>query len=591
MLDNRSIADLLRRVAAVFEVTDTEIFRCRAYENTAAAIEGLDIPLKNLWEKNRLDEIPGLGPNLISHLDELFKTGKVKHFELELKKVPAGMFPLLQIRGIGPKLAYRISTKFALNDPDLALKQLKELIDKNQLLGLDGFAASLQEKIKKSLEQVSTQSSRLLLSQALSISEDYLIYLRRSPLVNNAMPLGSLRRKVATVGDIDLGISSSQPAKALKHALAYPQIKTVISAGESVIRVQLESGYSIDVKSVLTSDWGSLLQHYTGSKLHNIALRNLAKSKKLSLSEYGIKNSTGKTYHFSDENSFYAHLGLAYIPPELREDQGEIGTALKNQLPRLVELLDIKGDLHLHSDFQYPSSHDIGESPLKDYLIKAYEKKYQYLGFADHNPKFSELSREQRKKILEKRKNYLITQYLACENDVKISSIKLLIGLEIDIRRNGDLALEPDLIDLLDYAIISVHNSFDLTEAENTKRLLKALASHPKIKILAHPTTRILNGRQPIQADWEKIFNYCAQNQIFLEINAFPSRLDLPDDLIREAIRLKAQLIINTDSHIASQLDNLCYGVWTARRGWAEKKHLLNTLNFKDLQSVLNCNY
>jgi DNA polymerase (family X) len=587
MLDNRSIADLLRRVAAVYQVSDESIFRYRAYENAATAIESLDIPLETLWQKQRLKEVAGLGPNLISHLDELFQTGKVKHFQSEFKKVPSGMFSLLSIRGLGPKTAFKIAHKFHLNNESTAIDELKNLIKANKLLEIEGFREALQEKIRTSLIASKSDSGRLLLIDALAIADDLQSYLRRSKLITNSEPLGSLRRRLDTVGDIDIGFCSDKPKEAMKYALKYPEIKSVISAGDSVARIELKSNHFVDIKTVETKNWGSLLQHYTGSKLHNIALRNLAKSKNLSLSEYGIKSSSGKIMTFSDENTFYSHLGLAYIPPELREDQGEIDKAKNNQLPHLIEQKDILGDLHLHSDFNFPSSHDIGQSPIADFIKEAHQLGYQYLGFADHNPKLTELTFRQKQQIISNRKDYILEQYERTINILNPRTLNILIGMEIDIRRDGSLSLEPELIDELDYAIVSIHSSFDLEEAENTKRLLKAISFHPKVKILGHPTGRLLNRRQAVKADWLQVFEFCAKNNKFLEINASPVRLDLPDDLAKEAIKSGAKLIINSDSHQADQLQFMPYGVWTARRAWAEKKDIINTLDIKNLHQVI----
>jgi DNA polymerase (family X) len=482
MLDNRSIADLLRRVAAVYQVTDDSIFRYRAYENAATAIESLDIPLETLWQKNRLNEIPGLGPNLISHLDELFRTGKAKHFENEIKKVPSGMFALLNLRGIGPKTAFKIAHHFKIKNENTALSKLKDLIDNNRLLEITGFKTTLQQKIKTALSSKNSDSGRLLLHEALNIALDIVKYLEHSPLITHAEPLGSLRRRLDTVGDLDIGFASSKPEMAMSYALKYPSIKSIISGGDSVARIQLKSNHFVDLKIVETRKWGSLLQHYTGSKLHNIALRNLAKAKHLSLSEHGIKHSNGKTQVFSDETSFYNYLGLSFIPPELREDQGEIEKAEKHTLPKLLEFGNIRGDLHLHSNFDFPSSHDMGQSSLSDYVKIALSLKYQYLGFADHNPKYSDLTYRQKKQVIIDRKNYLFEQYENIKKSFKKRTIKLLIGMEIDIRRDGALSLEPELINELDYAIVSIHSSFELSSKENTEELFKGFHFTLKLK-------------------------------------------------------------------------------------------------------------
>ena len=588
MIKNQELAELLRRVSVVFEVVDGDFFRARAYQNAANAIEILDIPVSELWEKDRLDDIPWIGPNLKSHLDELFKTGRVKHFEQELKRVPTGLFPLLTVRGIGPKIAYRLATHFKLNDPENSLIQLKKLLDQNKLQELEGFGPVLEQKIRTALESNTGDSHRMLLSEALQIADQYLDYIKTNKSILEAESLGSLRRRSDTVGDIDLAISTDSPEEATKHVLSYPGIATVISSGPSVSRVHLKSDHEVDIKLSPSAEWGSLLQHYTGSKLHNIALRNLALSQNLSLSEHGIKDKTDHSHKFKDEHSFYGYLKMPFIEPELREGQDEIQKALEKKLPNLVTIKDIKGDLHIHSDYSFPTSHDIGVSSLKEILVTASKLNYEYVGLSDHNPKFSGLTTNERKRILQDRKNYLITQYREYEKTVKTRVIKLLIGLEIDIRSNGDLSLEPELIDLLDYAIVSVHSNFDLSATENTKRILKALGTHPKILILGHPTGRLLNRRSGIEADWEAIFDFAAKNNKYLEINASPPRLDLPDDLAREALRHHTKLVIDSDTHNVRQLSDMRFGVWVARRAWATAPVILNTLSFSQLQTVLN---
>lgn len=586
-MTNAEIAKLLRQVAAVYEVKDQDFFRTSAYQNAANSIENLTVSVHDLWEQGKLDEIPGVGPGLSEHLDELLKSGKVKHFDHELKRVPAGMFALLGIRGVGPKTAFKIAKRFRLNDPNKAIIEVARLIRRGELEELPGFGKKLEQKIKTSIEEKFTKEERMLLYRALPVADTFLEYIKTLPEVISAEPLGSLRRHLATVGDIDVAICTKNPKEAMKKALKYQEISKVISSGESVGRIKLKSGHEIDIKLASPDEWGSLLQHYTGSKLHNIALRSLALKKHLSLSEHGIKNTkTNKVFKAKDENDFYAHLGLPYIPPELREGEEELDLAKKNKIPKLIEPEDIKGDLHIHSDFDFETSHDLGTSPLSEILDKARELNYEYIGISDHNPKFTGLTLNEKRKILGDRKKYLTSEYQKYEKRVKSRVPKLLIGLEIDIRSDGELALEQELINLLDYAVISVHTSFNLTKEGNTNRIIKAF-ENPKAIILGHPTTRKLNIRKGIDCDWEKVFRFCQEKTKVLEINAYPDRLDLPDDMIKMAVKIGVKMAIDTDSHHADQLDYMRYGVWTGRRGWATKTDVINTYSYKDLQKLL----
>jgi len=586
MTRNAETARLLYKVGAVFRILEGDTFRTRAYFNAATAIENLSDPIEDLYSKNNLEGIPGVGENIRRYLIEYIKHGKVRHFESQFKKVPAGMFPLMDIRGVGPITAYKIAKKFHLNDASSAGEKLKKILKQGRITEIEGFKERTESKIRKALEVKAGGKQRLLLAEALPVASLFLDYLKQSPLIIEAEPLGSLRRKLPTVGDIDMAICSQKPGEAMTYALEYPEIAHVITRGDKVSHVKLRSGYEADIKNSLPNQWGSLLQHYTGSKFHNIKLRTKALGKGLSLSEYGIRKGK-RLIDFSTEEDFYKFLGMTYIPPELREDHGEIEMAVDSSLPILVKESDIKGDLHIHSDFDFPSSHDIGSTTLTSILKQADDYKYEYVGISDHNPKYTDLSDKEKEKILTKRRDYLLREFQSYEKKVKKRTLKLLIGLEVDIRPDGKRALSDKLLDTLDYAIVAIHSSFNLSVKDNTLRILDAL-DHPKAIILGHPTGRLLNQRDSIQADWDKIFDYCKSNNKIIEINASPSRLDLPDDLIMEAGKYGVKFIINTDSHNTSQMEFMKYGVWQARRGWAGRSQIINTLSYQKLQSVLN---
>ncbi len=585
MTINTETAQLLKRVAAVFRVKEGDTFRYKAYINASVAIDNLSEPLVEVWKRGGLDSVPGIGENLAAYLNEYFSTGKVKHFNSLFKKVPSGMFPLMTIRGIGPITAYKIAKKFHLNEEKTAISDLKEILIKGELNKIKSFKEKTVQKIQKALNIQSFGKTRLPLYEALPIASEFIDYLIKSKYILAAEPLGSLRRKLETVGDIDFGICSSTPKKAMDYALTYSKISSVITKGGMVSHIKLINGLEADLKISLPNSWGSMLQHYTGSKLHNIHLRTITKEKGLSLSEYGITKKE-KLNHFTSETKFYQFLGMDYIPPEIRENGGEIELAQSHKLPRLIELTDIKGDLHIHSDYDFESSHDLGVSSLSEIFAVAEQKKYQYVGFTDHNPKFLGLTENQKNKIILDRKKYLEAQFHAYEKRVKHRVIKLLIGMEVDIRTDGTIALSEKSLSLLDYAIVSIHSSFGLTQEENTKRIIQAL-SHKKAKILGHPTGRTINSREPISANWAEIFDFCAKNKKIIEINAYPTRLDLPSDLIKQAVQKGVRFVINTDSHEDSQMENMKYGVWQARRGYAEKKDIVNTFSFENLRSVL----
>jgi len=583
-MTNQEIAKLLKTVAAAYEIKKENRFKISAYQNAASSIEQTASSIKDLWEKNKLTSIPGIGKNIASHLDELFKTGKVKHFNDIFKDLPQGMFALMDLSGIGSKTAHKLSQQFKLTSQNLAIKQLKKLAKQKKIQEIEGFGQESEQDILRSIKEFKNRGKkRMLLPIAQILAQNIINYLKQSSAVLEVKTLGSLRRQTPTVGDIDLAVATKTPQKAINHFLKYPEIKKITDKGDKKISVKLNNNQQIDIRFHLPQEFGSLLQHFTGSKAHNVHLRQIAKEKNLSLSEYGIKKHN-KLIKFPQEQDFYKALNMAWIPPELREDQGEIQAAQKHQLPDLVELSDIKGDLHIHTDFFFKTSHDLGIDSMKSLVKTAKHLKYQYLGFADHNPSQSSYSSQQMIDILKKRKQQIEEIKSSHAKTVKINILNLL---EVDIKPDGSLAIPDKALDQLDFAIAAIHSSFKQNKETITKRVLTAL-SHPKVKIFAHPASRKLNHRPSIDLDWDKIFDFCQKNHKILEINSFPQRLDLPDDLVRQAIKQGVKLVINTDAHSAEQMKLMSYGISVARRGWAEPKDIINTLSFSQLKTVLN---
>lgn len=580
-MTNQEIAELFRRVAAVYSLQNIEPFRTQAYLSAAASIEQFAAPLKEMWEAEKLEEVPGIGQKFCTYLDELFRTGTVERLVKILKSEPAGMYPLLDISGIGPKTAYKLAHTFHLNNTETAVEEVHEAAQAGKIRTLPGFSEVSEQKILQAIEQhLKQKEHRILLNEAQVVAEDVLSYIRRSDLHLKSEVLGSLRRHVPTVGGIDIAVATGKPQEFMDYLLKFPHIRKIISSGPKTTSFVHTSGLQIDVKTQFSIQWGSMLQHYTGSKLHNIHLRTLAKEKGMSLSENGILENE-KLRQFDDEAEFYTALGLDFIPPELREDQGEIEAARTHQLPKLVELKDIRGDLHIHTNLTFPSSHDSGENSIAEILELAEKKGYEFIGFSDHNPKQAGLSAAERLAVVKKR-NQRIDEEVEKYHQHHSKMPLVLKGLEVDILPNGELALENEALELLDYAIVSLHSQFQLSREAMTKRVLKGLA-HPKAKIFGHPTGRIIEYRPEIECDWQEVFTYCAQHGKFLEINSSPQRLDLPPPLIKEAIRAGASCIINTDSHHLSNLEFMQYGIWMAKRGWAEAKHIVNTWPTKEV--------
>lgn len=571
---NAKIAKLLRDVAAAYTIKGIgNIFQIRAYENAADSIEHSTAEIRDLWEEGRLSEVPALGEKIRSYLEELFTKSKVAHFEDIKKGIPEITFDLLDIPGVGPKTAYKLANLGVKNIPDLKI-QIKtgSLVKK-------GFSGKLAQNIMDGLRQVSNREGRMLLPYAFTQAERILKYLKECKDVIDAYALGSLRRMVATVGDLDFSASSDNPGGVIEHFCKMPGVARILDQGESKATIILQSGIQVDILVGRKESYGALLQHFTGSKSHNIKIRTLANQKNLSLSEDGVRKvnrlqgtgDSGKTIQTETEDEFYKQLGMQTPLPELREDTGEIEAALKHKLPNLVELKDIKGDLHLHSNYPIQNpSHGPGADSIEDIIKKAQDLKYELVGISDHPPGFSTSSKQETIDWVQKRTKFI--QQLKS----KTKSVRVLNGLEIDILGNGDLSVPEEALETLDFCIAGIHSGHRGSKEIITKRLLAALNS-PHVDIISHPTNRLLNERESSEADWPEIFKAAAKNRKLLEINGFPDRLDLRDDLVREALKYGVKFIINTDAHKVEQMDNMRFGVSVARRGWATKKDIVNS--------------
>ncbi|MCL4387511.1 MAG: DNA polymerase/3'-5' exonuclease PolX [Patescibacteria group bacterium] len=585
-MNNKELARLLRSIAAAYSIKDEKKYRFQilAYQTAADSIEHLNTEFKDLIKENKYKKIPGIGPTITEHLEELFRTGKVKHFEELKKTVPEAIFPLLDVPTFGPKKAYKIVSAFKLKDPKTVVKDVEALAKEGKIAKLPTFGEKSQEDILRAIneyKQGKTKSTRMVLPFASELAQKILGYLKLSKDVEKAYPLGSLRRSVSTVGDVDIAVASSNPKAVLEHFTSYPNKERVIEKGDVTASILTGGGHQVDLMIQKPESFGSLLQHFTGSKEHNIALREYALSKGMSLSEYGIKlKREPETKKFSTEEAFYNFIGLDWIPPEIRENKGEIQLAAKHKLPKLVELKDIKGDLHTHSNFPIEPSHDLGQNTPEEMLKKAESLGYEYLGFSEHNPSITNHTEKEIFNLLSRRKDKIEQLY---ESNKIVRVINLL---EIDILANGELPINYKMLDLIDAAIVSIHSSFSMDKKKMTERILKGL-SHPKAKILGHPTGRMLNQRPGYEADWEKIFDFAVKNNKALEINAWPNRLDLPDTLIRQAKEKGVKFVIDTDSHAADQMDLMPYGVAVARRGWCTKEDILNTLPYEKFMEWL----
>ena len=581
---NTQIAELLRAIAAAYQLKNEEKnrFRIIAYQRAADAVEHASSELKDLWDDGKLKEVPGIGESIASHLDELFRTGKSGHFEEVMKGLPREMFDLMEVPGIGAKTAYKLVTKIGIK----SLAELEKAGKKGKIAELEGFGEESQSDILRSIEETKGRTKRHILPYAAANAGRVIEWMLKSKVVKRADPLGSLRRQAATVGDIDIAVSSDNSKEALEHFVNYPKKTRVLEKGDRTASIVLPGGVQVDLMVQPPNAYGALLQHFTGSKHHNIALREYALKHGMSLSEYGIKIK-GKLNKLANEEEFYKKLGMDWIPPELREDTGEIEAALNHKLPRLVELKDVKGDLQIHSDFDIETSHDIGESSMEEIIRKADQLGYEYIAFTEHNPSKSKHNESQVVDIL-KRKREAVEKlnYSFVKSHCK-SIKKVFNSLEIDILPDGGLAIPEKGLALLDFALVSIHSSFRLPRDKMTKRVLSALA-YPQVKIFAHPTARKLNEREGVELNWPEIFSFCRKKSKWLEINAEPMRLDLPDILVREAVKTGVKLTLGTDSHHRDGMNNMAFGIAVARRGWVTKDDIVNSRSLKEFEKMIH---
>jgi len=587
-VSNKEIATLFRNVAAAYTIADEKKFRFQiiAYQRAADTIAGANGELYDLYKEGKLDILPGIGASMKSHLEELFKTGKVKHFDWVLKNVPEAVFPLLQVPTFGPKKAYRLVKEFNLKNPKTIIDELEKIAKGGKIATLEGFGEKSEQDIIRALNEFKEgkgKTTRMVLPYAIETAEKVIGYLKKSKVITAAEPLGSLRRMKATVGDIDIAIATDHASEVIAYFTNYPHIERVIEKGEVSASMLVSGGTQVDLIAMPKSRFGSLLQHFTGSKDHNVHLREYAIKKGMSLSERGIKvKKAGKEVlnEYDTEEKFYNALGMDWIPPEIREDTGEIELALDHKLPKLIELKDIKGDLHIHSSYPIEPSHDLGHNTMEEMLAKAKELQYEYLGFSEHNPSVSKHTKDKIYSIMAKRFDK-IEQLKKSNKNIRIINL-----LETDILTTGKLAIDDKVFDYLDATLVSIHSSFGGSKQDMTKRVLEGL-SHTKAKILSHPTGRLLNQRPGYELDWDKVFDFCKKHNKALEINAWPNRLDLPDSLVREAVKNGVKMVIDTDSHAVWQMDMMQFGVAVARRGWATKKDILTTLPYSEFMTWL----
>jgi len=562
VMKNSDIAKVFQDIADLLELKGENVFKIRAYQKAARAIEHYPRELKIMIEEGEnLRVIPGVGEAIAKKATELITTGKLGYYENLKAEFPEGITNLLAIPGIGPKTAKKLSSELGITSED----ELEQAIKEGKVAKLFGLGDKTAENMLRQIQALRRKDQRIPIGEALPVVEEILAALRSVPGVRNLTAAGSLRRFRETVGDIDLMGTADEPKEVIDAFVALPQIAQVLAQGSTKASAIVKSGLQVDLRMVEHESFGSLLQYFTGSKQHNISLRERAHRQGLKLSEYGITVIvTDRLEKFSSEEQFYHRLGLQYIPPELREAQGEIEKAAEGAIPRLVESSDIRGDLHIHTEWSD------GHDSIENIALAAREMGYQYIAITEHSA-----GRGIAHGLDADRLKQQIAQIKALNE--RITGIRVLTGIEVDIRADGSLDMPHEILSELDVVIAGVHSALNQNEETMTKRLLRAI-ENPDVDIIAHPTCRLIGEREPIAIDLEAIFQAAAKHHKFMEINAMPDRLDLRDIHAFRARDLGVMLAIGTDAHSVAHLNFMRFGIGVARRAWCEPKHILNTL-------------
>jgi DNA polymerase (family 10) len=575
-MENREIARVLWETADLMEIAAEDSFRIRSYRNGATAIEGYpERAIDILRDPNRkITEIPGIGKGLAAVIEEIVNRGSCERRDQLLEKFPAGALEFLKIQGLGPKSIALIFEHYRIGTID----QLEQLAKEQKLRELPRMGAKLEEKVLRSIAQYRLRTGRFLLSFAHDAAEELTKYLRELDGIEEITAAGSMRRGKDTVGDLDLLVTGPNAAAALDRFVAYPRVHEVLGLGPNKASAKIgREGLQVDVRALPRDSYGAALQYFTGSKEHNVSVRTRAVKMGFKLSEYGLFRAEDDSRVAGEtEEEIYKTLGLAWIPPELRENTGEIEAAAEGRIPELIELHDIRGDIHMHT------TETDGRASLEEMADAAKKLGYQYVAITDHSKAIAMANG------LDEKRAVAFARHVR-EMDQNSLGIRVFSGLECDILKDGTLDLAGDALAELDLVIGSVHSHMNMEAAEMTDRLLRALEC-PQLRVLGHPTGRLLMQRDPFPFDFERIVAAAVKRNVWLEINASPERLDLNGTLVRTAKSRGAKFTISTDAHHPKHLHNMWYGVVTARRGWLSPGDVLNTLPVEKFQQAIRRN-
>ncbi len=568
-MNNQEIAQIFSDIADMLDIKGAEWYRLRAYRRAAEAIVHYPEELTTLWTEGRVEEIPGVGKAIAGKVAEILSTGRLEFYERLKSEIPDGVVSLLGIPGVGPRTARLLYEELSL----VSIPDVEAAAHQHRLRQLKGLGAKSEERILQGIEMLHRISGRHLLAVALPVAEEIVAALRECPAARGATPAGSLRRCTATVGDIDILAASGDPEEVVKWFVSLPQVADIRSQGDTKATIILDNGLQVDLMVLEEAHYGSLLQHFTGSKEHNTVLRGLARRQGLSLSEYGFLHEDGTTTVCAKEEEVYGTVGLEWIPPELREARGELEAAQRGELPNLISEADIRGDFHLHTVYSD------GANTIEEMARAAVDRGYEYIVVTDHSQGLGVAGGLTPEQLARQREE------IAAVNE-KVAPFRVLSGVELEIRAEGDLDLPDEVLAGLDVVVASVHSGLRQDEEKMTQRLIAAMRN-PHVDIIGHPTGRLLGQREGVAMDFEAVVREAAETGTMLEINAQPNRLDLDGELARRAIGEGVMLALGSDAHHADGLGVMRFGVVTARRGWAEPANVANTLSCGELLAKL----
>jgi DNA polymerase (family X) len=564
---NAELAEEFELLADMLELDGADAFRLTAYRRAATRIRESAVPVAQLAQEGSATKLSGIGATIQNKILEYSETGDLAAVAKLREKLPAGLVEVMHVPGLGPKTAKKLHAELGIQ----SAADLRSAAEQGLLAGLPGLGPKTEEKIIKALSKPKagqTEPGRVLLGKVLPAVERAVAELREHPVAERVSEAGSVRRRCETVRDLDIIATASDPAALTSHFASLPWVAEVVARGSTKATVVSHDGLRFDLRVVPPESYGNLLQHFTGSKAHNVALREQAVGRKLSVSEYGVKNmETGEIFTATDEEELYEFLGYQWIPPELRENRGELAAAREGSLPRLVELEDVAGDLHSHTDWSD------GRATLERMVATARELGRRYLAICDHAKRLKD-GRMERQAV-----------EIAALNE-RLKGIQILSGVEVDIRADGSLDMPDETLAERDWVMASIHSGFDKPREELTRRLVAAM-ENPHVDCIGHPMGRKINRRDAYDVDYEAVLEKAIETGTFLEINSQPDRLDLTDNHARAAAEAGVMLAISTDAHRLHELENLRLGVAQARRGWVTADQIVNARPWREVRKLM----